>query len=175
MRFANRVPLLHQTSGCCIYKSVIEIDWRRYGLSQPSGSLPQGPLAILVHMASVWVPFTSEGKEAIADYDEIRKEIRLAVQECGRKLQTYLNRRKRQQYETDRRHIFQRYIGEVVSACASVARLNPKAFAADLTALARRVTARADEELGLDGKARRKRLDASEPYGEHTVVVDPAD
>ncbi|MFQ5430106.1 MAG: DNA topoisomerase VI subunit B [Phycisphaerae bacterium] len=175
MRFANRVPLLHQTSGCCIYKSVIEIDWRRYGLSQPSGSLPQGPLAILVHMASVWVPFTSEGKEAIADYDEIRKEIRLAVQECGRKLQTYLNRRKRQQYETDRRHIFQRYIGEVVSACASVARLNRKAFAADLTALARRVTARADEELGLDGKAKRKRTDASEPYGEHTVVVDPAE
>jgi DNA topoisomerase-6 subunit B len=76
MRYANRVPLLFQPSGCCITKSVADVDWRRYGLSQPGGNLPMGPLAIFVHKASVWVPFTSEGKESIADYDEIRKEIR---------------------------------------------------------------------------------------------------
>ena len=29
-------------------------------------------MIMVVHMASVWVPFTSESKEAIADYDEIR-------------------------------------------------------------------------------------------------------
>ena len=44
----------------------------------------------MIHMASVWVPFTSESKEAIADYDEIRKEMKLALMECGRKLGTYL-------------------------------------------------------------------------------------
>lgn len=176
MRFANRVPLLSQTSGCCIYKSVIELDWRRYGLSQSSGSLPQGPLAIFVHMASVWVPFTSEGKEAIADYDEIRKEIRLAVQECGRKLQAYLNRRKRQKYESDRRNIFERYIGEVVSACSSIARVNKQKLTSDLMAIATRVTARADEELGLDGKVKKPGQAGTSPhgseYGENTIVVD---
>ncbi|MBN2563015.1 MAG: DNA topoisomerase VI subunit B [Phycisphaerae bacterium] len=154
MRFANRVPLLHQLSGCCIYKSVVEIDWRRYGLSQPGGSLPHGPLAIFVHMASVWVPFTSEGKEAVADYDEIRKEIRLAVQDCGRKLQAYLNRRKKQKYQADRRGAFERYIGELVSACASIKRINQRELTANLLAVAKHVTARADEELGLDGKAK---------------------
>ncbi|MCG8408736.1 MAG: DNA topoisomerase VI subunit B [Phycisphaerales bacterium] len=176
MRFANRVPLLYQTSGCCIYKSVIELDWRRYGLSQPSGSLPQGPLAIFVHMASVWVPFTSEGKEAIADYDEIRKEIRLAVQECGRRLQTYLNRRKRQRYESDRRNIFERYIGEVVSACSSITRVNQQKLTSDLMAIATRVTARADEELGLDGKVKKSSRDQAgahgSEYGENTIVVE---
>ncbi len=185
MRFANRVPLLYQMSGCCIYKSILDTDWRRYGLSQSSGSLPQAPLAVFVHMASVWVPFTSEGKEAIADYDEIRKEIKLAVQECGRKLQAFLNRRKKQKYETDRRSIFKRYIGEVVAACGSIATINEKALYDDLTALAQRITARADEETelitadgtrikGKRGKSAsaRQASGTSSEYGENTVVVE---
>jgi len=178
MRFANRVPLLFQASGCCIQKSVIEIDWRRYGLSQSSGSMPQGPLAILVHLASVWVPFTSEGKEAIADYDEIRKEVRLGVQDCARKLQAYLNRRKTQKYQADRRSIFGRYIGEVVNACSSIARVNKEKLAADLTLVATRMTARADEELDMDGKVKKSGKTAALPgseYGENTIVVGPDD
>ena len=181
MRFANRVPLLYQTSGCCIYKSTIEIDWRRYSLSQPGGSLPVGPLAILVHMASVWVPFTSEGKEAIADYDEIRKEIKLAVQDCARKLQAYLNRRRKHKYETDRRTAFTRYIGELVSACASIKRINRDELTSNLMSIARRVTARADEEIKLisseKGAARSKKTKKdnsfTSEYGENTIVVEP--
>lgn len=174
MRFANRVPLLHQLSGCCIYKAVMEVDWRRYGLSQPSGSLPQGPLAVFVHLASVWVPFTSEGKEAIADYDEIRKEIKLAVQDCARKLQAYLNRRKQQKYQSDRRDVFTRYIGEVVNACASITRINRQELTADLTAIARRVTAKADDEVdlvGAEGPGEQRSIESGE-YGENTIVVD---
>jgi DNA topoisomerase-6 subunit B len=69
-------------------------------------------------MASVWVPFTSESKEAIADYDEIRKEIKLALQECGRRLGVFLRRRERAKSEFRRRNIFELYIEEVVEACA---------------------------------------------------------
>ncbi|MHC4613316.1 MAG: DNA topoisomerase VI subunit B, partial [Planctomycetota bacterium] len=60
LRFANRVPLLYQQSACCAYKSVVETNWRGYELSQARNALPQGPLVIMLHMASVWVPFTSE-------------------------------------------------------------------------------------------------------------------
>ena len=185
MRFANRVPLLYQASGCCIHKSVVEIDWRRYGLSQPSGGLPVGPLAVFVHMASVWVPFTSEGKEAIADYDEIRKEIKLAVQDCCRKLQAYLNRRKKQKYETDRRSIFTRYIAEVVNSCSSIKRINKEELTSNLLAIAKRVTARADEELDIKGKVKDKSKKGkaakgddsplSSEYGENTIVVERAE
>ncbi len=179
MRFANRVPLLYQLSACCIYKSVLDVDWRRYGLSQPGGSLPLGPLAIFVHMASVWVPFTSEGKEAIADYDEIRKEIKLAVQDCARKLQAYLNRRKKAKYETDRRSAFTRYIGEVVNACGEIKRVNKKEMTEQLLAIARRVTARADEQVELIGAGReKKKTPTQQPggeYGENTIVVERED
>jgi DNA topoisomerase VI subunit B len=36
-------------------------------------------------MASVWVPFTSESKEAIAALPEIIREITFCLQECGRR------------------------------------------------------------------------------------------
>src|SRR5205807_8875989 len=81
-------------------------------------ALPAGPMVVFVHMASVWVPFTSESKEAIADYDEIRKEIRLALQECGRRLGVFLRKRERAKGEFRRRNIFELYIEEAVEACA---------------------------------------------------------
>src|SRR5688572_24628864 len=79
IRFANRVPLLFQQSACSSFKAVSETGWRNYNLTQPRGSLPSGPPVNMIHMASVWVPFTSESKEAVADYDEIRKEMKLAL------------------------------------------------------------------------------------------------
>jgi DNA topoisomerase VI subunit B len=69
-------------------------------------------------MASVWVPFTSESKEAIADYDEIRKEITLALREAGRRLGMFLKRRARAHDEYKRRNVFELYIDEVVGACS---------------------------------------------------------
>src|SRR6267143_2519727 len=92
IRYANRVPLLYQPSSCAIYKAVLDTTWRNYGVSQSRGALPAGPMVIFVHMASVWVPFTSESKEAIAEYDEIHKEINLALRECGRRLGAFLRR-----------------------------------------------------------------------------------
>jgi DNA topoisomerase VI subunit B len=79
-------------------------------------------MVIFVHMASVWVPFTSESKEAIADYDEIRKEIKLALQECGRRLGIFLRRREHAKSEFRRRNIFELYIEEVVEACSRLKR-----------------------------------------------------
>jgi DNA topoisomerase VI subunit B len=117
IRYANRVPLLYQQSACATFKAVLDTTWRNYGVPQSRGALPAGPMVIFVHMASVWVPFTSESKEAIADYDEIRKEIKLALQECGRRLGVFLRRREHAKDEFRRRNIFELYIEEVVEAC----------------------------------------------------------
>jgi len=117
IRYANRVPLLYQQSACATFKSVLSTTWKNYGVPQSRGALPAGPMVIFVHMASVWVPFTSESKEAIADYDEIEKEITLALRECGRRLGLFLRRRERAASEYRRRNIFELYIEEVVEAC----------------------------------------------------------
>jgi DNA topoisomerase-6 subunit B len=113
LRYANRVPLLHQGSGCSITKAVQQTNWRGYGLTQPRGGLPIGAMAVMVHIASVWVPFTSESKEAIAGYDEILKEIKLGLQECGRKLGIYIRKGKRLKREFEKRSYIEKYIPQI--------------------------------------------------------------
>ena len=152
IRYANRVPLLYQPSACSITKSIGGTNWKNYGVSQPRNGLPEGPLVIFVHMASVWVPFTSESKEAVADYDEIRKEIQLALKECGRKLGMYLRRRQRIAREGARRDVFTKYIGEVVEAVAKMTEgVDRQKLFADLSAVAKSRTATADQQFDEDG------------------------
>lgn len=116
MRFANKVPLLYRKGDCAITKATKKVNWKSYGLKQSSGSLPKGPVVILVHMASVWVPYTSESKEAVATYPAITKEIKLALQECGRKLQSYVSKKKKAKLEKERRRKFEGYSKEVAEA-----------------------------------------------------------
>jgi DNA topoisomerase-6 subunit B len=116
MRFANRVPLLYQQSACAATKSIGQTNWRSYGLSQSSNSVPQGPIAIVVHVASVWAPFTSEAKEAIAHYPEIIKEMKLALQECGRLLGRYVHKKRRVGDEIKKRSFIEKYIPHVGDA-----------------------------------------------------------
>ena len=169
IRCANRVPLLHQQSACATFKSVLETTWRNYGVSQSRGALPSGPMVIFVHMASVWVPFTSESKEAIADYDEIRKEIKLALQECGRRLGTFLRRREQAKSEYRRRNIFELYIEEVVEACNRLkgGKLPTEKLKNQLHQIAMKRTGgkKTDEVLGKTG---------SGPEGlPHSIIVTP--
>ena len=170
IRFANRVPLLFQQSACSSFKAVSETGWRNYNLSQPRGGLPVGPLVIMIHMASVWVPFTSESKEAIADYDEIRKEMKLALMECGRKLGTYLRKRQKMQREGERRDVFRRYIGEIAQAVNAINGTDTKKLYDCLMAEATRRTAIADAQLDEEGKTIKKG-EADELAGDDGVVM----
>ncbi len=120
VRFANRVPLLYQQSACAIYKAVLETSWRNYGISQSRGALPNGPILLMVHIASVWVPFTSESKEAVAHYPEIIKEIKLAIQECGRKLGLHVRRQKRIRAEMVKRGYIETYLPYIGQALQDI-------------------------------------------------------
>jgi DNA topoisomerase-6 subunit B len=139
-RFANRVPLLFQRGACGTTEAIAKTDWRNYLLSQPKGSLPVGPMALLVHVASVWVPFTSEAKEAVAHYPEIIREIQLAAQECGRKLATHIRKKQHADYQAQRRSIFELYIEEVAGAIGKITGRSKDAIRRDFLRLAERVT-----------------------------------
>ncbi len=165
IRFANRVPLLYQQSACSSFKAVAETNWRNYDLQQPRGAVPVGPLVIMIHMASVWVPFTSESKEAIADYDEIRKEMKLALMECGRKLGTYLRKRLKMKRESERRDIFERYIGEITQAINAINGIDAKKLYETLLAQAKKRTAIADVELDEEGKVKQDKGDDADEEG----------
>jgi len=126
IRFANRVPLLYQQGACAIYKAVAGLNWKQYGLAQARGALPTGDLTVVVHMASVWVPFTSESKEAIASYPEILKEIRLGLQECGRKLATHIRKTHRIRQELKKRSYIEKYIPAIGEALRDILSLKDR-------------------------------------------------
>lgn len=113
LRFANRVPLLFQQAGCGFTKSVMQTAWKNYGLSQSKGALPVGSAVIFIHMASVWVPFTSEAKEAIAPYPEILKEVKLGLQEAGRKLGVHIRKGRKVASEFQKRSYIEKYLPHV--------------------------------------------------------------
>ena len=95
LRYANRVPLQFQHGACAITQTILATNWKSYGLSQSRGNLPRGPVTVMVHIASVWVPFTSQSKDAVAAYPEIQKELRLALQSAARRVGMYLRARNR--------------------------------------------------------------------------------
>lgn len=121
MRFANRVPLLFQPGACAITKAVSNVDWRRYGLEQRGGKgIPFGPAIILVHIASTKVPFTSEGKEAVADLPEIQSEIELALKLCARNLKSHLNKEERRNKTHAKFEIVQEILPELAEKSSSI-------------------------------------------------------
>jgi DNA topoisomerase VI B subunit len=146
MRFANRVPLLYQSGDCAITKAVGQVDWKRYGLA--GDRMPDGPVIVFVHFASVWVPFTSESKEAIANYPIIIKEIKLALQDCARKLSLYLSGVRRAAAIQEKKQIFERYAGETAIALEELTGEKRKAVEEMITKLVEKRWGEIVKEMG---------------------------
>ena len=126
LRFANRVPLLYQAGACSMTKAVIGVNWKQYGLTQPKGALPVGPVVVMVHLASVWVPFTSESKDAIAGYAEIIDELTLGLKECGRRLSVFLHKRHRELEAARKRSYIELYIPHLALGLKNILDLSDK-------------------------------------------------
>ncbi len=127
-RFANRVPLLYQQGACALTEAVTSVDWKNYGLQQSGKNIPAGSAIIIVHMASVWAPFTSESKEAIAHYPEIIKEAKLALQEVGRALQLYVGKKFKREVAAKKKEMFSLYGKELAEALAILTGKNKEAI-----------------------------------------------
>jgi DNA topoisomerase-6 subunit B len=121
MRFANRVPLLYQQGDCVSTSAISSIDWRRYGLDQPSGKgIPSGPAIFLTHISSTLIPFTSESKEAIADIPEIESEIKLAFRECARKVQRHINKKVRRVKTREKFELITKILPEIAKKSSNM-------------------------------------------------------
>jgi DNA topoisomerase-6 subunit B len=171
LRYANRVPLQFSPASCAITQTILGTNWRSYGLSQSRGGMPKGPVTVMVHVASVWVPFTSESKEAIASYPEIQKELRLALQTVGRHLGTYVKKRLKVKQQGERRQIFLRYLGEVATAVSEINAADRTALYEQLLSVAKKRTA--DADMKLDDRGRRIEETEGSKTAENVLIVDP--
>jgi len=80
----------------------------------------------MAHVASVWVPFTSESKEAVAGYDEIIKEMKLALQEVGRKLAQHIRRHRKQRDAARKQAYIEKYIPHIGIALQEILDLSER-------------------------------------------------
>ena len=108
MRFANRVPLLFDSSGCAISEAAKEVDWKRYNIK----SFEEEPITLFINLASVYVPYTSAGKQAISNEEDVFAEIKYAVMDAARDLQRYLSGITRERDRKERRKAILRYVGQ---------------------------------------------------------------
>jgi len=121
MRYANRTPLLFDSSACAITQAIRSIDWKRYGLQDFDNS----PITVFVNISSTFIPYSSVGKQAISLESEIYKEVRNALMEVCRSLKIYFSRRVRAKIEQKRLEIFKTYMPIVAKEAAMLAESNP--------------------------------------------------
>ena len=121
LRFANRVPLMYQQGGCLLTKAIESVDWRQYGLEQAGGKgVPKGPAAILVHLASTNVQFTSEAKEALSDNEFVFEETRKAMLEMGRGLRKHLEKKKKMAKTREKFELINDILPAIAAKSASI-------------------------------------------------------
>ncbi|VVB57297.1 Type 2 DNA topoisomerase 6 subunit B [uncultured archaeon] len=109
MRYANAAPLLFDVSGCAITKAIKDVDWKRYNITD----FEQAPITVFVNVVSVHVPYTSAGKQAISDEDEVYQEIKYAIMEVARKVQLHVGGIKREHEQAERRKAILRYVQQL--------------------------------------------------------------
>ncbi|MDO8627329.1 MAG: hypothetical protein Q7K42_02600, partial [Candidatus Diapherotrites archaeon] len=116
LRFANKVPLLFDAGGCATTKAVDTVDWKRYGIKD----LENVPLSVFINVISVHIPYTSAGKQAISEEEEIIEEVRLAIMDAGRKIWRRISESRREQEKLEKRKLFMKYAQEVAIGLAEL-------------------------------------------------------
>jgi len=99
-RFVNRVPKLRDNSDCATWKASTLVNWRNYKVQTFDNGIPRGPIMVFIHVcgAYVHVMFKGQSKQALAEDEVLLREIKLALEDAGRKFRRFITRR-----ETDRR------------------------------------------------------------------------
>ncbi len=116
MRFANRVPLLFDSGGCAITETIKTMDWKRYDVK----NFEEEPIAVLVNLISVHVPYTSAGKQAISNEEDVMDEIKFALMEASRGVQKYLSGKRRAHEIATKKKVISRYIQQISSDLSSL-------------------------------------------------------
>jgi DNA topoisomerase-6 subunit B len=122
MRFANRAPLLFDSGSCCITKAVQSIEWKRYHIQDYENA----PISVFVNIVSTHVPYTSTGKQAVANEEEVYNEIRFALMQVARSLQSFLSGKRRALEMEAKKKMFERYVPETAKALSKITQADAK-------------------------------------------------
>ena len=96
--------------------AVKSIDWRRYGVDPASS-----PMTLFINISSAYVPYTSAGKQSVAEEPEIYEEVRGAIMDVARELKRHLYRKIRIKERQQRAGVFEQYLPVIAKKAAALA------------------------------------------------------
>ncbi len=165
IRYANKSPLLFDAGGCAITKTVQSVDWKRYGIQ----NFESAPVTVFVNLISVHIPYTSAGKSAIADEEEILAEIKLALMDVSRRLGKYIVDKKKEAEKLEKRKVFAKYAPEIVNALSRITGANAPLLQKKLDKMVLEKLKMDDleeEEVPVKGKKKIKEEDFEDDFSE---------
>jgi len=121
-RFVNRTPKLRDSADCAITKAVQSVNWKNYKLDVYDNNLPKGPIKLLVNVSGPYVHlmFKSQSKNALAEDEDLLREIKFCLEAIGRRLRVYLNRKANIRKSEKRAGLIEKYIPIFVQSAYNI-------------------------------------------------------
>ena len=172
-RFVNRVPKLRDNSDCATWKATTLVNWKNYKLATFDNGIPRGPVMVFIHVcgAYVHVMFKGQSKQALAEDEVLLREIKLALEDAGRKFRRFITRRETASRKAKRAGILAMYADQFAQSLVTIANDGVKKPKFDAETIASRLrdtisgyeTEEESEEIEVDGVE--SDLIADEPLG----------
>ncbi|MHA2282477.1 MAG: hypothetical protein ACXAC5_16665, partial [Promethearchaeota archaeon] len=133
-RFVNRTPKLRDSADCAITKAVQSVNWKNYNLESYDNGLPKGPIKLLVNVSGPFVHlmFKSQSKNALADDEDLIKEMKYCLEAIGRRLRVYINRKASIHRNEKRSSLIEKYIPLFAESVYNIASKGESKFKAKL-------------------------------------------
>jgi DNA topoisomerase-6 subunit B len=122
-RFVNRVPKLRDNSDCATWKACASVNWRNYKVNTFDNGIPRGPIMVFIHVAGAYVHvmFKGQSKQALAEDEVLLKEIKLALEDVGRKFRRFITRREKASRKAKRAGILAMYADQFAQSLSTIA------------------------------------------------------
>ncbi len=121
-RFVNRVPKLRDNSDCATWKACASVNWRNYKVQTFDNGIPRGPLMVFIHVcgAYVHVMFKGQSKQALAEDEVLLREIKLALEDAGRRFRRFITRRETARRKAKRAGILAMYADQFAQSLVNI-------------------------------------------------------
>ncbi|TFG34934.1 DNA topoisomerase VI subunit B [Candidatus Thorarchaeota archaeon] len=140
-RFVNRVPKLRDNSDCATWKAATLVNWRNYKVQTFDNGIPRGPIMVFIHVcgAYVHVMFKGQSKQALAEDEVLLREIKLALEDAGRKFRRFITRRETDRRKAKRAGILAMYADQFAESLVNIANHEKKKPQFDAETIASRI------------------------------------
>ncbi|MFW9786313.1 MAG: DNA topoisomerase VI subunit B [Candidatus Thorarchaeota archaeon] len=121
-RFVNRVPKLRDNSDCATWKATASVNWKNYKVTTFDNGIPRGPLMVFIHVAGAYVHvmFKGQSKQALAEDEVLLREIKLALEDAGRRFRRFITRRETARRKAKRAGILAMYADQFAQSLVTI-------------------------------------------------------